>query len=228
MPWYPLYHEAFDLDTGSWTSEQVGCLIRLMNHQWANGSIPDAPDHLARICRIDRADWPEIWEILKPKFETTSPGRMINRRLAVEQKRTQRKSEAARKAAQIRHGKDSKIKQPDADAPADEVLSTSTTTSTGKNKREASPPLPPGLNVEAWDDWLAYRRESRWKPWVPRTIKSKTRWLCQFSKEDQREIIQQSIDNGWMGLFEIGGRNGRREIPVAGAAVERAYRNQGK
>ena len=119
MPWYPLYHEAFELDTQTWTVAEVGALLRLMNYQWANGSVPDDQRKLARLCRVDMADWPEIWETLEPKFElvASAPGHLINRRLAIEHERQTRKSKQARAAALIRHhGKGSKINQPDTDA----------------------------------------------------------------------------------------------------------------
>ena len=221
MPWYPLYHEAFDLDTGSWSSEQVGCLIRLMNHQWANGSIPDAPDHLARICRIDRADWPEIWEILKPKFETTSPGRLTNRRLAVEQKRTQRKSEAARKAAQIRHGKDSKINQPDADAPADDMLSTSTTTTIKKKKegeaRKRAHRLP--------DDWVPTDKLLTWAagkvPNVNTTYETE-KFKDYFIGKGRTYVDWGRTWQNWMRKANEGGNRGRRDRLGPTERVEQA------
>ncbi len=139
MPWYPLYHEAFELDTATWTVDQVGSLLRLMNYQWANGSVPNDQEKLARICRVAMADWPEIWETLKPKFRRLGRNNLLNHRLSLEQERSQRKSAQSRQAALIRHhGKPIKINDPDATAPADDMLSTSTATST-EDKR---PPLP--------------------------------------------------------------------------------------
>jgi uncharacterized protein YdaU (DUF1376 family) len=225
MPWYPLYHEAFELDTQTWTCAQIGALIRLMNHQWANGFVPDDPGKLARICRVDPSEWPEIWEPLEAKFKRRNSGKLINRRLAIEQKRIKRRSEAGKKAAGIRWGNRSKINQPDATAHADGIVSTSTATSIKNKEREASPPLPDGLDRKAWDTWLAYRRESRMKKWVPRTIKTRTKMLAQYTHAEQQAIIDHSISNGYQGLFPqgaLGGGNGRRVLPSPTEQVEEA------
>ncbi len=209
MPWYPLYHEAFELDTQTWTVAEIGSLLRLMNYQWANGSVPDDQAKLARICRVDRADWTEIWETLEPKFKRLGRTKLLNHRLSIEQERSQRKSAKSRQAALIRHhGKPSTIKESDADAHADDLLSTSTATST-EEKREASPPLPDGLNLEAWLRWIAFRRQAKMKKYAPVTVKSRTKQLCQLSYERQAEIIKYSIDNGYAGLFpDRGGGHG--------------------
>ncbi len=225
MPWYPLYHEAFAMDTQAWTVAEIGALIRLMNHQWANGSVPEDPSRLAMICRVSPEEWAEIWPTLKPKFKRRNNGTMVNHRLAVEQQRTKRRSLSAKNAAKTRWGNRSKINEPDATAHADDMLSTSTSTSTSKNKREASPPLPDALNREAWDDWLAYRRESKLKKWVPRTVKARTKMLARFTHAEQRTIIDYSIDNGYQGLFPdgaLGGSNGRRTLSSPTEEIERA------
>lgn len=165
MPWYPLYHEAFELDTGSWTAGQVGCLLRLMNHQWANGSVPNDQEKLARICRVNQADWPEIWDILKPKFKKLGRGKLLNHRLSLEQDRAQHKSAQSRRAALIRHhGKASQTKGSDADAHADDMPSTSTSTST-EDKR---PPLPSGASphgkkkTQLPEDWRPDQKLLNW------------------------------------------------------------------
>ncbi len=232
MPWYPLYHEAFAMDTQAWTTEEVGCLIRLMNYQWANGFVPNDHDKLCRICGVTRTRWKPIWATLRPKFEQVTRTKLANRRLAAEQKRTAKRSTAGRKAAETRWGKQRKINESDATAQqtqseldADGMVSTSTSTSTVKNKREASPPLPDGLNREAWDDWLAYRRESKLKKWVPRTVKARTKMLARFTHAEQRTIIDYSIDNGYQGLFPdgaLGGSNGRRTLSSPTEEIERA------
>ncbi len=209
MPWYPLYHADFTSDTVGWTPTEIGCLMRLMNYQWANGSVPYDQVKLALICGInDPAWWTEIWSTLKPKFKRLGRGRLLNHRLSLEQDRTLRKSAQARQAALIRHhGKPSKNKEPDTDAHADDMLFTVTDTST-EDKREASPPLPDGLNLEAWEEWITFRRQAKMKKYAPVTVKSRTLKLCQLSHERQREIIQYSIDNGYAGLFpDRGGSN---------------------
>ena len=229
MPWYPLYHEDFQLDTGSWTCAEIGALMRLMNHQWANGSVPNDHSRLARICCVSEREFKRIWSTLRPKFETLSRGKLVNRRLAVEYERQTKKREQATAAAQTRWGKGSKISESDADALQTDMRMASDPDpepdTRDKNKREASPPLPPGLNVAAWEDWLAYRRESRWKKWVPRTVKARTEMLAEYTYDEQSTIIDHSINNGYKGLFPdsaLGGSNGRRERLGPAERIEKA------
>jgi uncharacterized protein YdaU (DUF1376 family) len=224
MPWYPLYHADFTSDTVGWTPTEVGCLVRLMNYQWANGSVPYDQKKLALICGInDPAWWTEIWSTLKPKFKRLGRTNLLNHRLSLEQDRSLRKSAQSRQAALIRHhGKPTKTNEPDATAHADDMLSTVTYTST-EDKREASPPLPDGLNLKAWGRWLHYRRVTNKPKWKPVTIKAQTKKLIQFTDEQQAECIDHSIENGYSGLFTDKFRGGGSE----GGTAERIERATG-
>lgn len=108
MPWYPLYERDFTADTATWPMDAVAALIRLMNYQWHNGSVPWQQDRLARIAGCSDSDrWKDIWgEFLFPKFEELDPlvalGPLVNRRLHAERQRIEKKGEQARKAAEKR------------------------------------------------------------------------------------------------------------------------------
>lgn len=71
------------------------------------------------------------------------------------------------------------------------------------DKRKAVTALPPceGLNLEAWKAWETYRSMLR-KPLRPVSIAAAQRKLAAFG-EDQSAIVEQSIANGWTGLFEL-------------------------
>ena len=60
---------------------------------------------------------------------------------------------------------------------------------------------PEWLDLIAWDNWIDYRKEIK-KPLKPSTIKQQLKFL-EANKYDHEEIINQSIQNGWTGLFEI-------------------------
>lgn len=62
-------------------------------------------------------------------------------------------------------------------------------------------PLPNWLNKEAWGEWVAYRKE-RGKKLTPMSIKKQLKDL-EKNKADQVEIINNSIRNGWTGLFAL-------------------------
>jgi predicted transcriptional regulator len=75
---------------------------------------------------------------------------------------------------------------------------------TDKSKTERDYPF--DLNVEAWELWKAFRKEqfrTTYKPLGEAAAISKILRISDNNKEVQAKIIQQSIENGWKGLFEL-------------------------
>lgn len=58
-----------------------------------------------------------------------------------------------------------------------------------------------GLDLEAWDRWLAYRKAIR-KTIKDASVHAMQVKLARFGK-DQAEVVNQSISNQWQGLFEL-------------------------
>lgn len=71
----------------------------------------------------------------------------------------------------------------------------------GRAKAESEEPPPPNLNVEAWHRWVQYRKTIR-KPIHPASRLSAQRKLAGFGA-DQTAVVEQSIANGWQGLFAL-------------------------
>lgn len=73
----------------------------------------------------------------------------------------------------------------------------------------APPTMLPNLDVPAWERWCAYRAEIR-KPVKPASMLAAQRQLAAFGC-DQAAVVEQSIANGWQGLFELksGGGSGQ-------------------
>ena len=70
----------------------------------------------------------------------------------------------------------------------------------------SKPPLPPlpvtaGLDVAAWERWVRYRADIR-KPIKPASMQAAQEKLAGFGA-DQSAVVEQSIANGWQGLFEL-------------------------
>ncbi len=62
------------------------------------------------------------------------------------------------------------------------------------------------LNVEIWKKWRAYRKETfrlTYKPIGEKAAIGKLMRLSQGCHEVQEQIIQQSIENGWKGIFDL-------------------------
>jgi hypothetical protein len=60
---------------------------------------------------------------------------------------------------------------------------------------------PPGLDRVAWTKWVEYRKAIK-KPLKPVSIETAARKLASYGP-DQAAMVEQSIANGWTGLFEL-------------------------
>lgn len=72
-----------------------------------------------------------------------------------------------------------------------------------------APTLPTGLNLEAWDRWLEFRRKAGFKPYK---TDEKAKSLAQHPPDVQAWAVQHSIENQYQGLFPEkfpGGTNGK-------------------
>lgn len=65
---------------------------------------------------------------------------------------------------------------------------------------------PPDLDLEVWERWLSYRKQIR-KPIKPVSVPAAQRKLAGFG-EQQGAVVEQSIANGWTGLFALKDGNG--------------------
>lgn len=68
------------------------------------------------------------------------------------------------------------------------------------NKKESIFEIPENINKQSWNEWVSYRGEIK-KKMTPATIKAQIKLLKDFSFDEQSEIINKSIANGWTGLF---------------------------
>lgn len=76
---------------------------------------------------------------------------------------------------------------------------------------ETETPLTPlsGLNVKAWDEYTAYRRETKRPKLKARTVEKQQAWLAgQGDQGIQADIVSETIRNGWTGLFELKAKKG--------------------
>lgn len=91
-------------------------------------------------------------------------------------------------------------------------------------KKVQSLALPAALETDdfraAWTEWLAYRREAKFRPWRERTIRAKLGELAEIGSERAIAAIRKSIANGWSGIFpdspSRGGRRSPASVPIAG------------
>jgi len=84
------------------------------------------------------------------------------------------------------------------------LLNTYIKLNTNNTKTERDYPFE--LNLDAWELWKAFRKEqfrTTYKPLGEAAAISKLLRISNNNKEHQAQIIQQSIENGWKGLFEL-------------------------
>lgn len=76
-----------------------------------------------------------------------------------------------------------------------------------KNGHEEIPlPFTDVAFLEKWKEWLQYRKERRLAAYAPTGLKSTFARLKKMCRDDPKiaaEIIEQSLANGWQGLFEL-------------------------
>lgn len=70
-----------------------------------------------------------------------------------------------------------------------------------KDKGDIKGDLPEWMDQSVWDQWCKHRREIK-KTLTPTTISRQISFLSKH-KEDHIAILEQSIQNGWTGLFEL-------------------------
>lgn len=96
MPWFPLYALEMlgDGDFISWSLEERGCWITLSARCWADGSIPEDTERMAKLCGCDAQAMLKHWAGIASKFEKSEiPGRLISRRIEEERQKAIEKAE---------------------------------------------------------------------------------------------------------------------------------------
>jgi uncharacterized protein YdaU (DUF1376 family) len=114
-PWMPFYVADYLADTQHLNNAEHGAYLLLMFYQWQHGAIPDDPELMARIARVQmqnfagglhmqNSEWDRIWRVLKPHFRLAKDG-FIQGRLASEMEKAAAISGKRREAANVKHRK---------------------------------------------------------------------------------------------------------------------------
>ena len=109
-PAFQFYAADFLTDTAEMTDQEVGVYIRLLSHQWINGSLHSDPNRLANGVAIGVL---QVWDEIEHKFPLDNDNRRRNKRLEETRKQQQdyrdKQSEAGREGAKKRWAKDNKL-----------------------------------------------------------------------------------------------------------------------
>jgi phage replication O-like protein O len=89
------------------------------------------------------------------------------------------------------------------------------------------PILPNGLNLIAWGEYLEHRRAIKARKLKTVSVEKLAAWLVnQGDAKTQQQIVDQTVRNGWTGLFELKGGNGnaKNQANNGGDSRSRAQR----
>lgn len=84
-----------------------------------------------------------------------------------------------------------------------------------RKKEREPPPAVAGLDLVSWERWVEYRSEIR-KALKPASIPAAQKALAAFGT-DQAKVVEQSIANGWQGLFPLNTKQAFTARPVGEA-----------
>ncbi|MHA6684476.1 YdaU family protein [Mesorhizobium sp. A556] len=116
--WMPLHIDDYLADTGHLTGAEHGAYLLMIMHYWQNGKMPENERLIARLARMDSAQWEESREVLAMLFGPN----WTHKRIDAELTKADDIIEKRRAAANGRHQKGK------GDASAVHVHSTSTDT----------------------------------------------------------------------------------------------------
>ena len=196
LAYFPLLIDRWIAGTHWMTVEQVGAYIRLLVWLYDNpGKYLRDEAHIARIlgCRKDRAS--RLWNDgigdklpIKSKFTRFNLG--FYHSLV---------REIHKNGGKIRGLRGGSIggdlpTDPDPDPEEESPLTANVNDAAGYLAVE-------GLDLGSWERYEKYRRETKLKKLKPASVAKQQRWLAE--QPDQAAVVDQTIRNGWTGLFEL-------------------------
>ena len=101
--WFPIYAMEMlsDADFLAWTPAERGCWLTLTARCWADGSIPEDPERMAKLCGCDAREMPKYWSAIASKFSPHDIlGRLKSNRIEVERQLAITKADTIRGRAQ--------------------------------------------------------------------------------------------------------------------------------
>ena len=189
-----------------------GLYRELLDECWSEGGIPDDIDALAEICGCPSDVMESAWQVLSKCFEMSGNSLangtqlLVNKR--IENERTAKDKERVQKSINGRLGGSAKsLKSNKKLASAKQVLSNchiEEKREKREKREEKSTAIPEpieGLDVDAWNQWVQYRKEIK-KPLKPMSILAAMKKMVKHG-EMQAAVVERSIANGWTGFYEI-------------------------
>jgi len=197
-PAFLFYYQDFLVGTSFLTNEETGAYIRILAHL-ADKEVLDE-EHMINICITQN-----IWDSIKSKFVVDNEGNFYNERLREESIKRREYAESRRKN---RLGKSKSYDKHMENGNGNEDRIKELKNDKNKHRGEFFENLfnlyllefVNKLSLETWKEWVSYRREIKKK-----LTKSMAEKQLKFLvlQGDPTGCINESIKNGWAGLFEL-------------------------
>ena len=214
--WMPLYVRDYIGATSRLTTEQHGAYLLLIMDYWLNGPPPDDDHVLASIVRLPLEQWQKHRPSIERLFSVHSGAwthKRIDREIEAAHERKTQAIERGKRGAMARWGKDDKASNGASIDQACKKQSSKDSSSPSpspkkKTKSKAAGAavvdLPDWMPLESWSDFLDYRKEIK-SPMSTRAQEMAIKKLEKFKKsgDDPVEVLEQSMINGWKGLFQV-------------------------
>lgn len=101
--------------------------------------------------------------------------------------------------------------------PPEENFQENTTVNTTNNNTNTELPFKSEQFKTKWEEWIQYRKEKKLSPYKPTGLKNTFKNLENLSLKNEItaiKILEQSMANGWQGLFELKSAGGRGQLVV--------------
>lgn len=206
--WFPFYWGDYVIDTTHLSLQQHGAYLKLLGALYTTAKpLPANAEQLHRMCSCQSDEERSAVDFVVSHFFTLKRGKSggyIQDRAMKEIEKQQVISEKRSASAKQMHSKSS----------ANAVqLNTHLHPHLQKNKKKTgavAPVLPDWLDKDAWNTWVDDRKE-RGKKLTKAAIAKQLKFLEQH-KTDHAAILDQSVRNGWAGLFAL--KADQRQTPA--------------
>ena len=231
QPFLPLFFGDLLASTGQWLGEERALYILALAYQWTGGPLPKDHSRICRMVQYERQAFDQLWQTVGKKFVEQGDG-LVNLRLEEHREKSQQMS-AAR--AQVgRKGGQASVQakvQAKGQAIASGLLEQNSTIHPipsypiqiqSKKERKAPPfdfDAVEGLDRATFEKWLGYRKEIG-KALKPASMEAAAREMARYGAQ-QAAVVQQSIAQGWQGLFAIKVATGAQVPDAEGLALRK-------
>lgn len=165
--------------------------------------LPKNINDIARFIRM-RSHCDDIKNVLREFFTSNENGEFIHKRVFLEIEKANEKSSKARESAKARWNKvssDANALRTDSESNATQDTRHNTQDTIPKKKKASPFVLPVNIDSETWKAFIEHRQKLK----APMTDRAKILMINKLVKlnGNANDILNQSIENGWKGVFEI-------------------------